>query len=244
MNFRAIGRIVLLCLLAAAWLTPAPAAASSIEFQGLSHLQSSGKLDTLFKEGATVSSSSLGADDPLLGQTVYLTDFLAPPSGSANLFAITGANSFQTGDYFDNLNYSATQGLWIGDGALSATFNLTSLAIPQDYQIILTGTLTNFQLDNALYDGFMADLRNASGPVGITLTLSYNQGPQRQTTSNTFADTLSSGNLSNWAQLTGTLNTVAGGGVVPEPGTLLLTFSALAACAGLGRKRLLAFARP
>jgi hypothetical protein len=235
-------------LLAFLVFMPAGVQADAISFGGNAkddgkdvHLQDQGIIN--FDWIKILSSGS----DPLLSTQHYLG------FRDIDVFAATGSSDMlSTGDAFSGLNYQVD--FYItddpdfkgskkdnlnnnnllsrdnhepGDFVYGATFTITSISLPSAYELVINGNLTEVQ-NNLTTSTFLNALSNGNS---MAFTLS---GGSKAAESgfDSFAQVLNgnvgdeSGDRSIWALANGNINNIPGGST-PEPGTLMLLFSAL-----------------
>ena len=238
-------RPLLAALLAFMVLAPPGAAASSFTFGGDNtfKVQSKGKIDP---RQAGVTGTSAGTGDLLMDYYVGLYNF--------NLFKAIGTSDVSVGDSFTDLNYAISDQRAVDDTNFYVTSDyfrkqgpdkkhvpdsyemagslvLTSVTFDSDYQITLTGHLTDLSFNNTTGSAILQDLKSSES-VDFLLTVSYSSK-----TSGEFIPVLQSRDKSTWAAMSGAISGGSSPSATPEPGTLLLVASSLGGLAVWRRRK-------
>ncbi len=218
-----------------------PAAASSFEFGGDNRIkvQSGGFIDPYYTP--VTSSSSQG--DSVVNYRVGIERL--------NLFKALGVTSVQVGQTYSGFDYTFGSDLdfWLTDGKVNLNsparnqepssyefagrIHLTSITFANNWEINLTGYLSDITIAPAVTSAVLNDLAQADR-VNLSLTLAWSSKTAGQYGS--FVNVLNSGNKSSWASLSGSLSG-SSLSTVPEPSTALLLASSLGLGAWLRRRR-------
>ncbi|MCA1989863.1 MAG: PEP-CTERM sorting domain-containing protein [Desulfarculus sp.] len=217
------------------------AAASSFEFGGDNRIkvQSGGFIDPYYTP--VTSSSSPG--DSVSNYRVGIERL--------NLFKALGVTSVKVGQTYSGFDYTFGSDLdfWLTDGKVNLNsparnqepssyefagrIHLTSITFANNWEINLTGYLSDITIAPAVTSAVLNDLAQADR-VNLSLTLAWGSKTSGQYGS--FVNVLNSKDKSSWASLSGSLSG-SSLSTVPEPSTALLLASSLGVGAWLRRRR-------